>query len=111
MSKKEVLQRKQQAVKYFTQRLLSSPAGKDVACIILFGSLARGEADELSDIDVLVFGKNVERIEDIVWEVLLDAYERYEESIEPLVYPINKFQKPDNYFLFNSVRTGRQLYP
>ena len=108
---RNVLQKKQAAVKYFTQKLLQSKAGKDIARIILFGSLAKGDVDDYSDIDVLIFGKNPNRIEDAVWEACLSSYEQYEESIEPLVYPARKLKNPDSYFLYQSIKTGKQLYP
>lgn len=111
MTKKEILQKKEKAAAYFTQKLLQSKAGKDIARIILFGSVARGEADDYSDIDVLVFGKDIDRIENEVWEACLASYERFEEGVEPLVYPAGKLKNPDSYFLYQSIKTGRQLYP
>lgn len=105
------LAKKQKVVQYFTQKLLQSKAGKDIARIILFGSVAKGEADDYSDIDILVFGRNVHRIENEAWEACLTSYEKFEEGVEPLVYPVGKLKNPDSYFLYQSIKTGRQLYP
>lgn len=111
MIKKEILRKKQDAANYFTQKLLQSPVGKDVARIILFGSVAHGEMDDYSDIDILIFGKNISRVEDEVWEASLSSYEKFEEGVEPLVYPASKLENPDSYFLYQSLKSGKQLYP
>lgn len=111
MTKKEILQKKEKAAAYFTQKLLQSKAGKDIARVVLFGSVAEGEADDYSDIDILVFGRNINRTENEVWEAALSSYEKFEEGVEPLVYPVRKLKNPDSYFLYQSIKTGRQLYP
>lgn len=107
---KKILKKKQEAAEYFTKELLASKAGKDIAKVILFGSVARGEADDYSDIDILVFGKNINRIEDAAWETCLNSYKRFEEGIEPLVYPVSKLKNPDSYFLYQSIKQGKELY-
>lgn len=106
----KILRKKQDAADYFTQKLLQSRAGKDVARIILFGSVARGEADDYSDIDILLFSQYPKKIRKGLWEVLVDAYEKYEESIEPMIYPLKKYLKPDSNFLYQSIKNGRLLY-
>lgn len=107
----KILEKKQKAAEYFTKKLLASKAGKDIAKVILFGSVARGEADDYSDIDLLVFCHMPGRVREELWKVLVDAYEEYEESIEPLVYKIKEYEKPDSYFLYQSIKKGKQLYP
>lgn len=103
--------KKQKAADYFTKKLLESEAGKNIERIILFGSVAKGEADEYSDIDILLFTCMPEKVRNVLWEVCMDAYEKHEESIEPLVYPLKKYTRPDSYFLYQSIQTGKQLYP
>lgn len=107
----EILRRKQKAAEYFTKKLLSSRAGKDVARVVLFGSVARGEVDDYSDIDLLLFAPAPEKVRPAVWEVGMDTYEKYGESVEPLFYSPKKYEDPDSYFLYRSIKAGKQLYP
>lgn len=95
------------------QKLLERSDKKDIARIVLFGSVARedSDVDDYSDVDVLVFGKNLKSIENAAWEASLDSYQKFEESVEPLVYSLSKMKKPDSYFLHHSIKTGKQLYP
>lgn len=107
----QALEKKQAAAQYFTQKLLQSEVGGDINRIVLFGSVARGDADDYSDIDVLLFAKSPEKVREVLWQVNMDAYEKYRESIEPMVYPAREHLDSDSYFLRQSVRAGRQLYP
>ena len=54
-TKDELHQRKMNVLAKFVDVLLSSPEGKNVAKIVLYGSVARGDEEKDSDIDVLVF--------------------------------------------------------
>ena len=110
MKNSEILAKKQKAAEYFTKKLLASKAGKDIAKVILFGSVARGDADDYSDIDLLLFTRTPENVRKTLWEVCMNAYEKCEESFEPLVYPLQKYKNPDSYFLYQSVKQGKELY-
>ncbi|HKZ82602.1 MAG TPA: nucleotidyltransferase domain-containing protein [Anaerolineae bacterium] len=62
----------------FAARLLSGPAGDRVARIVLFGSVARGEAQPESDIDVLVAGARdldalQNQVADSAYDMLLEG--------------------------------------
>lgn len=107
----KILKKKQEAVNYFTKNLLKTEAGKDVARVILFGSVARGDVDAYSDVDLLLFTSVPEKVRPAVWEVGMDTYEKYGESVEPLLYSLKKYEDPDSYFLYRSIKTGKQLYP
>ena len=54
MPASRLLEKKKKALDRFSRHLLSSPGGKSVGKIILFGSLTRGEAKTESDVDVLI---------------------------------------------------------
>lgn len=108
---KKFQESKIKAANYFVQRLLKSPAGKHVQGLVLFGSVAHGKPDKDSDIDLLVFTNNRKRIVPAAWEAGVDTYQKFQESVEPLIYPARNLQKPRSYFLYQSIKTGRQIYP
>src|SRR3990172_1390148 len=74
-AKDELHRRKLEVLAKFVRALLATPEGKNIAKIILYGSVARGEAEDDSDIDVLVFTLgNDDAMEnvahDVTWETL-----------------------------------------
>lgn len=99
------------AADYFARKLLKSPAGTHIKGLILFGSIAQGKADKDSDIDLLVFTDKRKRTLSAAWEAGVDTFKRFQESVEPLIYSPKELKKPRSYFLYHSIKTGRQLYP
>ncbi len=75
--------------------------------IYLFGSAARGELHEGSDLDVLIVGDFKGRIFDRIGEVL----KLTDLPIEPLVYTPKEFERlrSQNAFIKNIFRTGKKL--
>ncbi|WP_456321727.1 nucleotidyltransferase domain-containing protein [Palaeococcus sp. (in: euryarchaeotes)] len=62
---------KKEALNEFIERLSSQFSGK-VERIVLFGSYARGDHDEESDIDVLIVGElGLDDILDLIFEIML----------------------------------------
>ncbi len=107
----EIHRRKLEALRVFVERLLASPARDQIAKIILFGSVARGEARAESDVDVMVFGSApLKRADDAVvdsaWQTTLDL----SESVEPLVYSIGTFDDPISDFEWHVIETGEEVY-
>lgn len=79
--------------------------------VILFGSLARGEAHGLSDIDLIVIKETQKRFLERISEVL----ELCDPAIpvEPLVYTpaeIEQLLAEGNSFISQALREGRILY-
>jgi predicted nucleotidyltransferase len=109
----KVLAKKQKAAEYFKQKLLERGNKKDIAKIVLFGSVARQDpdVDDYSDIDVLLFTTKPKKVREAAWEASLDTYAKYQESVEPLVYSTKELKSPDSYFLYYSIQKGKQLYP
>lgn len=75
--------------------------------IILFGSVARGEDTEESDIDILIISNEWEQIDslitDEVFKVVLDS----EELISPYVLSEKQFNETKNFnFLSNVLKDG-----
>ncbi|MEM0052790.1 MAG: nucleotidyltransferase domain-containing protein [Nitrososphaeria archaeon] len=79
--------------------------------IILFGSFARGDFNEGSDIDLIVIGDwNVSFLERI--KVLLDFNDQYL-PIEPFGYTEEEFRRmveDENPFILNVLKDGIVLY-
>jgi predicted nucleotidyltransferase len=102
---------KQQALDDFTARLLSSPAKNHIARIILFGSVQDETDRPESDIDVLVFG--TDRLPELSAACAVASFEtalQWGESVEPLVYCIDDLRFPQSYFLYDSIRRGKEIY-
>lgn len=82
--------------------------------IILFGSVARGEARKYSDIDLCIIKNTSIPSYKRIWKVyeLLRGYE-YEYGVEPIVLTSKEFnekKKCGNYFVRNILKDGKILY-
>lgn len=102
---------KLEAAAGFAARLLASPAGNLVARIVLFGSVACGEARPDSDIDVLVIGMEDlqalrEQSSAIASALLLEEGQ----LISPIVYGLTEAEYPSTWFLYHSLRSGREVF-
>ncbi len=111
MNFRSLLDTKYSALEDFVQRLLSSDLKDQIAKIILFGSMARGDARQDSDIDVLVFGfGDLRKLFRVCAEVAFDILIESGEYIEVLVYCIDDFSPPRSYFLYRVMLYGKEIY-
>lgn len=81
--------------------------------IILYGSLARGDFDEDSDIDLLIIKKGVDRIKPhIRIYQALHALEGEVFRVEPRVYSPQEIDSvpKNNFFLNEALGTGKVIY-
>lgn len=79
--------------------------------IILFGSIARGEGREHSDIDLLIIKRTRKRMIDRIGEVLAICDHRI--PVEPIVYTpaeIRKRLKMGDFFIREILEEGKVLY-
>lgn len=92
------------------ERLLKSKAKQYLLKIILFGSHAKGEATKDSDIDLLLVRRNGKEVEEIInaalYNILLDTGA----PIEVLISPIEEILWPDNYFIYNILSYGKEVF-
>ena len=80
------------AVQAFKERLLKKYA-TEVLTLKLFGSRARGEGDENSDLDILVLLKEeTSTIRNFTFELAADIFLEFEIDISPLVMSQNHFE-------------------
>ncbi len=82
--------------------------------IILFGSVARGEARKYSDIDLCIIKNTRLPLRKRIWRVykLIRGY-NYNYGVEPIVFTPKEFKDKreiDNYFVRNIIKDGKILY-
>lgn len=110
MSKNKIVAKKEKALRFFSKKLLRN-LKKEIKAVYLFGSLAHGKPEKESDIDVLVFSDNPKKTSSLAWDISLQAYEKFGESIESMVYSSKKYKQPNSYFLYQITTSGRKVYP
>ena len=75
--------------------------------IILFGSVARGEDTEDSDIDILIVSDYWEEIDPIITDVIGDVVLEKQELISAHIMPVERFNTTQHYsFLTNVLEDG-----
>jgi predicted nucleotidyltransferase len=104
----KILDKYRKAVDEFVERVLDKYSDR-IDSIILFGSVARGEAKEESDIDILVIWKGDEAegwraMTGLAFDVLLDE----EEYISVKVLGLEDL-KAENPFIKNVMREGIKI--
>jgi len=92
-------------------RLVAGLMGYQPQKIILFGSVARGETDEFSDIDLIVIKETKERFIQRLLDIA--AYLPRDVAIDALVYTpgeVEAMVKADNPFIRRALEEGQVLY-
>ena len=107
----ELHRRKLQALAQFVNALLAAPAGKHIAKMVLYGSVARGEAEADSDVDLLVFAvEGLSSLEQTATALAWDLSLREGERVSALVLPLNTLYYPTDFFFTSSRRDGTEIY-
>ena len=107
----EHLKRKYEALERFRERLLSTPQGKYVAKLFLHGSVLRGEAEEGSDVDVLVIASDaLPEVEEAALESSFETALELGELVEPMVYCLDALRYPPSLFVYQGVKEGKEVY-
>lgn len=111
MIQETIQKKKRKALEYFIARLLASAVGRYVAKIILFGSVAEDDADEGSDVDVLVFSTDrIEEVRDACGEAEFETTLASGESVESLIYSIGEYVVPWSVFVRNAIQHGEVVF-
>ena len=111
MLQETIQKKKQNALEHFIARLLASAVGRYVAKIILFGSVADRDADEESDVDVLVFATDrIEEVRDACGEAWFETALVSGESVEALTYSIGEYVFPWSFFVRDSIQHGEEVF-
>jgi predicted nucleotidyltransferase len=80
--------------------------------VILFGSYARGQAQDASDLDLLVVEDEVPNLAE-EYGRLRGAIGPVEAGVDLLIYPLHEFERRQNWQtspVFDAVRRGQVLY-
>lgn len=107
----KTLDRKGEALAEFVRRLRASPAGGQIAQIVLYGSYARGEAGPESDVDVLILTAGpVREIDRIAGEVASDVWLERGDRVEPMVHSWAEAVVVESPFIRRVLREGWEVY-
>src|SRR6266511_366789 len=102
---------KSRAMEYFLEHLPGSSVQDSIAKIFLFGSFARGEVDERSDVDLLVFSfDRLREVREACADASFEAALKYGESVEPLVYCVDDLRYVPSHFLYSVLSRGKEIY-
>jgi uncharacterized protein (UPF0332 family)/predicted nucleotidyltransferase len=110
-SESNILESKWAAARGFTATLLRSEAASQVIKVVLFGSVAKGEARDESDIDLLVFASgNLDKVRNASAEASFQTWLRFHQGVEPLVYCIDSLRFGNSNFLKQILLTGEEVF-
>jgi len=105
------VEKKWKAIERFKQKLLSSEFGSYVAKIILFGSVLRNEAQEDSDIDLMIFVANTgQEVRNFLEDLTFDIWWETGERIEKLLYPLSDIRYPRSWLVYRTLSAGKEIY-
>ena len=80
---------------------------ENIIQIILFGSVARGDDREESDIDILIITSDCDELSDEINSIAVDFILKKDEFISPFVMSEEHFKKTIDYpFLTNVLKEG-----
>lgn len=83
----------------------------EIEKIILFGSVARGEHRENSDMDILVIAKDKYEVEDEIYSKSFDIYLNKDEEISVLLLSTEDYKYNENSnFLANVEKEGISIH-
>lgn len=104
-------EKKYKALDYFLKYLLNTEAKKHIAKIVLFGSLAKEKATKDSDVDVLmVVLASRKKVEDLAVDASLETSLAMGESVEPIFCDIDETEFIRSYFIYRTLKVGREVY-
>lgn len=110
METARVLQ-KREALKFFVSHLCHSEVKESIAKMVLFGSLARGDCQAESDVDLLVFATDkLDEVSQACAEASLCTGIETKESVEPLIRCADTLFYTDSYFLTHALQEGEEVY-
>lgn len=103
--------KKREALNFFIDHLCHSEVKDAIAKVVLFGSLARGECQAESDVDLLVFATDrLDEVSEACAEASLCTGITKQESVEPLIRCADTLFYTDSYFLTKVLQEGEEVY-
>jgi uncharacterized protein (UPF0332 family)/predicted nucleotidyltransferase len=105
------VQSKKKAVERFLSSLLVRESRNLIASVYLFGSLLRGNADEDSDIDILVVAlREIDRVRDEAASAAFNTMLECRERLEPIVVSIEELREGRGYFFREVLKEKEEVY-
>lgn len=94
------------------RRVALSLRNKDILAVGLFGSLARGDFDDSSDIDIFIITEEEIplREQDELYFAFSELISRLRRDVTVLVYDINSLKRIPTWQTLNLVKDGRFVY-
>lgn len=83
--------RMDRALNHYIEKL-KNKLGNRLVAAVLFGSSARGDWDESSDLDLLIIVERYDEIESFLIDISVEIIMDHGVSIAPLVWDINDFE-------------------
>lgn len=107
----QATRKRKQAFEEFAQTVREK-LGENIHEIILYGSTARGEATEHSDVDVLIIMDGTPQREhrDSIFGAAFDVCLEYGVDVTPNIYSQSEFQKRRKYPFLTDVLNEGQVY-
>ncbi len=99
-----------EAINDFCRYLLSKDTKRYIVKIIHFGSTAKGEGSERSDVDIMVVSSDGEKVRKRVAEAAFEVQINSGVDIQPIVENLDDIVFISSYFVFNILRYGREVY-
>jgi len=105
------MNRENQAIEYFKEKLLNSEVSDYIAKIIVFGSAAKGNFKRESDIDILILGtKNLKEIEEVSLNTEVEVTLKFHKSIEPIIRCVDWLRFPQSLLAWKIEKYGKEVY-
>lgn len=99
------------AVEHFSRLLLKDGVKDRIAKLIVFGSVARGQAAPESDVDLLVLATDdLEAVSLACADASLRTGIEMQISVEPLVYCLDQLRHPHSLFIADAIANGKEIY-
>ncbi len=99
------------AVEHFSRLLLKDGVKDRIAKLIVFGSVARGQAAPESDVDLLVLATDdIEAVSLACADASLRTGMEMQISVEPLVYCLDQLRHPRSLFIADAIASGKEIY-
>ncbi len=76
---------------------------KYIKQIILFGSVARGDDNQDSDIDLLIIVSSRKKVINLIEDTVADFVYKYHELISAHIISEDKYDRTKNYSFFNNI--------
>ncbi len=99
-----------EAARWFVERLRAGPAARQVARVVLFGSVARGAATPESDVDVLVVATgDLASVSEACADASLDTWIRWRRGVEPVIYCEDEVRHAASPFVRSAIERGEEV--